>query len=424
MPPSRRVSCATRSVPDVRRRAGWLAALALAACGPPRAPEPEPLPALILISLDGFRADYLDRGVTPHLSALAARGVRARWLAPTFPAKTFPQHYTIVTGLYPGRHGIIANNFVDRSDGVWFRIGDTTAVRQPRWWGGEPIWVTAERQGGRAFSLMWPGSEAPIAGRRPSRVQRYDEDIRAAARVDSVLAWLALPASDRPRLITAYFEDLDWAGHEKGPDAPETDAALQRLDAELGRLFAGIERLGRRDVNIIVVSDHGMQATSLQQVVLVTDLVDTAQVRVIELGAYILLDVKGTGDPAAVLAALRRSPHLRVFRDSATPPGWRLPAGPRVPAIVGVPEDGWLLLANDSVRARRRSRPNGGEHGYAPESPAMRALFIAAGPAFRRGVVVEPFTNIHVYELLAAVLGVPAAPNDGSLDSVRALLRR
>lgn len=401
-----------------------LALGAVAGCAKPPAPAPAAAPMLVLVSLDGFRADFLDRGVTPHLSALAARGVRARWLTPTFPTKTFPQHYTIVTGMYPGRHGVVGNTFVDRTDRAPFRSSDSLIVRQPRWWGGEPIWVTAERQGARAFTLMWPGSEAAVGGVRPSRWIAYDGTLADSTRVDTVLGWLALPPAERPRFLTLYFEEPDWSGHEQGPDSPGMNQALRRVDAMIGRLAAGLERLDLAGVvNVVVVSDHGLAPTSADRVVLLEDLVDTTEVRLIESGPFITLDTRGGAHPDSVLARLRRSPHLRLYRDSLLPPEWRYPAGPRVPPIVGVAEDGWLLLANRAALARRRARVNGGDHGYDPASPAMRALFIAAGPAFRRGVVVEPFRNVHVYELLARVLQLRPAPNDGSLDSVRSVLQ-
>jgi predicted AlkP superfamily pyrophosphatase or phosphodiesterase len=406
-------------------RCGALALLlVLAGCAGPRV-APEPPQTVVLVSLDGFRADYLDRGHTPHLAALAARGVRARWLVPTFPTKTFPQHYTLVTGLYPGRHGIVANTFLDRTDGTVFRSSDSLSVRQSRWWGGEPIWVTAERQGARAFTLMWPGSEAAIGGVRPSRWKGYDGRLADSARVDTVLAWLALPPLERPRFVTLYFEEPDRSGHELGPDSPALAHALQGVDAMIGRLVAGLARLGlTAAVNIVVVSDHGLAPTSPDRVVLLEDQVDTAQVRLIESGAFITIDTRHGAHPDSVLARLRRSPHLRVYRDSLALAEWHLPAGPRVAPIVGVAEDGWLLLAGRAALARRRGRINGGDHGYDPASPSMRALFVAAGPAFQEGAVVEPFQNIHVYELLARVLGLRPAPNDGRLDSVRSLLRR
>lgn len=406
------------------RRSGALILLLLAAsCGRPAGTAPATVPALILISLDGFRPDYLDRGLTPNLAALAARGVQARWLAPTFPTKTFPQHYTIVTGLHPSHHGIVANSFVDRTDGARFRYTDTASALLPRWWGGEPVWVTAERQGVRAATMFWPGSDAVIAGVRPSRWKRYDGDVPDAARVDTALAWLTLPAADRPRFVTLYFSDIDHWGHETGPDSPQLNDALRDTDAVLGRLVRGLERFGLLDrVNLVVVSDHGMTPTSERRLVFLDDYVDTTAVRMVEGGPFILLQPARGSSPDSLLAQLAAAPHLRLYRSDRTPPQWRYGDGPRVPPVVGVAEDGWLLTTRSAL-ARRRNRYNGGDHGFDPASPTMRALFLAAGPSFRRGQVAEPFSNVHLYELLCAALGLVPAGNDGSLDSVRALLR-
>lgn len=405
-------------------RRPWLLALGvLAACGGTPRPAPEEAPALILISLDGFRPDYIERGRTPHLSAIAARGVRARWMTPTFPTKTFPQHYTIVTGMYPSRHGIVGNAFVDSTDGVRFRYTDTT-VFLSRWWGGEPIWLTAERQGVRAATLFWPGSDVAIDGRRPTRWKRYDGDLPDTARVDSVLNWLAEPGERRPRLVTLYFSGIDHWGHETGPDSPELNAELPRTDSVIGRLVHGLERLGlTARVNLVIVSDHGMTPTSERRLVFFEDYADSSLARVVEDGPFITIAPSRGVSADSALAALSRAPHVRLYRSDRTPLEWRYRAGsPRIPAIVGVAEDGWRLTSRGAL-ARRRNRFNGGDHGFDPASPTMRALFIAAGPSFAEGRVVGPFTNIHVYELMCAALGIRPGANDGSLDSVRAVLR-
>lgn len=401
----------------------WLPAAALlAACAGPPATTPHPAPALILVSIDGFRADYLDRGLAPNLAALAARGVGARWLTPTFPTKTFPQHYTIVTGLHPSRHGIVANAFVDETDGARFNAFDSAVAGQPRWWGGEPVWVTAERQGVRAGTVFWPGSDYAIQGVRPSRYRPYDGRLSDSARVDTVMAWLALAADRRPRFLTLYLSGVDDAGHDHGPDSPQAAAAVRAADAVIGWLVERLERRGMRDaVNIVVVSDHGMAATSERRLVFFEDFVDSSLVRAIESGALLTLQPVGVSADS-LLALLSRAPHMRVFRSDRAPAVWRYPDGPRVPPLVGVMEEGWVATTRDAL-ARRRNRYNGGDHGYDPAAPAMRALFVAAGPSFRQGLTAEPFGNVHVYELLCAVLGLDPAANDGSLDSTRALLR-
>jgi predicted AlkP superfamily pyrophosphatase or phosphodiesterase len=409
-----------------------LAALALIAAGcggrnaspaPERAavPAPQRPGAVLLISLDGFRPDYLERIPTPHLNALAALGVRARWMTPPFPAKTFPSHYTIATGLLPVNHGIVSNNFYDPLDGARFRYSDYRSAAQSRWWLGEPLWVTAERQGVRAFSYFWPGSDAEIAGVRPSRWKQFDGAVPDSVRVDSVLAWLALPAGEAPRFVTLYMSETDHWGHERGPDSPELRAAVIHTDAMIGRLVAGLRARGLDHVNLVVVSDHGMIATHEDRAVFIEEWIDTAQVTIVDLGPFISLRPRRGVDAAAIVTQLSRAPHIRVYRREQTPERWRYRGSERVSGIVGVPDDGWMLTTRRSWE-RRGVRRNGGEHGYDFESPGMRALFIASGPAFRSGALVEPFQALHVYELVCRVLGLRPAPNDGSLDSVRAVL--
>jgi len=385
-------------------------------------PAPTAEASVVLVSIDGFRSEYLDRYTAPHLRALATAGVRARWMEPGFPVLTFPNHYTIVTGLTPAHHGIVDNTFVDPENGTRFRYTDTAEVRRSVWWGGEPLWVTAESQGMRAASYFWPGSEATIHGHWPTFWRKYRDDVPLAERVDTVLAWLTRPDTLRPRFVTLYFSTVDHAGHNAGPASDEVRAAVLSVDSAIGRLVGGLKAFGLADrVNLVVVSDHGMAETSAQRLVYLDDYIDRNSVDATSLGAFIALTPR-TGDVAGLLRAIRSAPHIRVFPRDSTPAAWRYRDNPRIAAVVGVPDDGWLLTTH-AARAAERNQGTGGAHGFLPTDTSMHALFIASGPAFRRGATVAPFRNVHVYELLCAVLGLRPAPNDGSLDSVRTLLR-
>jgi predicted AlkP superfamily pyrophosphatase or phosphodiesterase len=397
--------------------------LALAGCAaPPQSQQPAPRApqVVVLVSFDGFHPDYLDRGLTPNLDSLVRAGVRARWMTPSFPTKTFPNHYTLVTGLLPDHHGIVANSMWDPELGR-FTMSIRTAVQDARWWGGEPIWVTAERAGLRTAAMFWPGSEAPIAGVRPSTWQEYDGRVPNRARVDSLLRWLDRPDSLRPRFLTLYANDVDHWGHERGPAAPEVDSALARVDSMIGWLGAGIAERGLSDVvNVIVVSDHGMSPTSPERLIALDDYIRLGDVTVVDwspVGAV----VPQPGRLEDVYRALRGAhPHLHVYRKGEVPARYRFGTHPRVTDLVLIADDGWTITTRDRFATFRA----GGTHGYDQTLPSMRALFLAAGPAFRQGVVVPSFSNIHVYELMADILGLRPAPNDGSLDSVRMMLRR
>ena len=373
---------------------------------------------VLLIGIDGFHPSYLERPASPHLRELARAGARARSLIPVFPTLTFPNFYTMATGLYPEHHGIVSNTMMDSSLGR-FTLRDRAAVRDPRWWGGEPIWVTAVRQGKRAATFFWPGSDVAIGGVLPTWYKIFDASVPNADRVTQVLDWLSLPADRSPSLITVYFGDVDDAGHEFGPDAPETDAAIARVDSGVGAIMNGLKQRGLEErVNLVVVSDHGMAKIEPGHLIYLDDVVDPAAVNIVDLGAVLSLSPR-RGAADTVYRALARVPHLRAYRkqDMAR---YHYGNHPRIPEIVAVADEGWLVTTHGL--AAIRSRLTRGAHGYPPETSSMQAIFLARGPAFKKGVMVPPFQNIHIYALLAHLLGLTPAPNDGSLDSVKSVL--
>jgi predicted AlkP superfamily pyrophosphatase or phosphodiesterase len=410
------------------RASGWsavqrcvLAALLTACAG--TAPEAPP-PAgglgrtVLLISIDGFRWDYLDRGLTPNLSRLAREGVRAEALVPVFPTKTFPNHYTIVTGQYPARHGIVSNVLTAPDIGRRLSLFDREAVRDASFYLAEPIWVTAERQGRRTAPLFWPGSEAPIGGVLPRYSLPFDGEMPDTARIGWMLDRLALPAQERPVFLTLYFSLVDNAGHEYGPDAPATDTAIVAADRLIGRVMAGLERIGRGDVNVLVVSDHGMASTGPERVIWLDEYLAEDAMEVDEMNT-LLTAWPAPGMEDSVHRALERAPHLTVYRRGELPKRYRL-EGPRIAPIVAVADEGWTI----SRRTTEDPSPTiiRGNHGYDDTLASMRAIFVARGPAFRRGLRVPAFRNVHLYPLMANVLGIQPGESDGSLDTLRAVL--
>jgi predicted AlkP superfamily pyrophosphatase or phosphodiesterase len=394
-------------------------ALLLAACSQ-TAPVPVRPRTVVLVSLDGFRPDYLERPAAARLRELAAYGVRARWLRPVAPTLTFPNHYTIVTGLYPAHHGIVGNGIRDTTIGYTFTIRDTAAVRDSRWWGGEPIWVTAQRQGRRTAAYFWPGSEAPIGGMHPTWYRRFDPKVPNRERVDQVLAWLRLPPDSAPALVLLYMGDVDEAGHAFGPDAPQEDSAIARVDSAIGRLQDGLSASGLTDlVDILVVSDHGMVATDSTRTIYVDDYLDPASVEIPELSPTLQIWPRQGSVDSVYRALAGRNPHLAVYRRADLPARFHFDSTPRIAPIVALAAEGWLVTTHERART---SKPPRGMHGYDPDLPSMQALFLARGPSFRRGAVVPGFENVHVYPLLAELLGVRPAPSDGRLDSLPRLL--
>jgi predicted AlkP superfamily pyrophosphatase or phosphodiesterase len=368
---------------------------------------------LILISFDGFRHDYLDRGITPNFDRLAAAGVRADALIPVFPTKTYTNHYSVATGMYAGRHGLVGNDFYDPEWDAYYRLRDRTAVEDGRWYGGEPIWVTAERQGMVSAAMFFIGTEAPIRGTRPTYWHRYDHDLPDSVRVERVLDWLAMPANRRPHMITLYFAVADDNGHWSGPDSPELDAAVRHADSMLGSLLDGIESLPYGDrVNVITMSDHGM--TPSVGTVVLDDYADLDGVIVVDAGPIASLHFSGdTLRRDRVVQGLAAAPHSQAYTRDRIPAEWGVRDNPRIGDVLVVADEGWLLS-----RAGRGPGRNVATHGWAP-TESMYGIFVAAGPGIRPAGRIAAFENIHIYPLMASLLGL--RPNPG-IDGRAAVL--
>ncbi|NKZ38869.1 alkaline phosphatase family protein [Oleiagrimonas citrea] len=401
--------------------------LVLAGCaGPsPRSaslqPQTRPAP-LLLISIDAFRADYLQRGITPNLQHLADTGVRAKAMEPSFPSLTFPNHYTLVTGLYPDHHGIVNNNMIDPKLGR-FSLGDRKAVADPRWWNeAEPIWVTADKHGLKTATMFWPGSATRIHGYRPDHWRPYNGKLTPTQRVDQVLEWLDLPAQKRPTFLTLYFDRVDHDGHEYGPDSKQVNAAMHRIDAAIGKLITGLKQRGLyRHMNIIVVSDHGMAPSPASHTILMDKLIDMHDVTVVSMGELASLIPKPGRTTAVEAALLKPHPHMQCWKKQNIPARFHYGSNPRVPPIVCSPQTGWTVSTSGWLATHT---PSMGSHGYDNANPLMRALFIAHGPSFRDdGRVVPEFPNVDVYPLMTHLLGLPAQPNDGDYDTMKVMLR-
>ncbi len=404
----------------------FAALLGLAAVSGPAFARPAPAP-LIVVSLDGFRAEYFDRGLTPTLAELARGGVRAKAMRPSFPSVTEPNHYTLMTGLYPDHHGIVDNTMVDLAiPGLTFGgPHGEGADNDPRWWNqATPLWVTAERRGLKTASSWWPGDGAVIHGVAPSYLQPRPKTRELfpamEPQIDTVLGWLDLPAAQRPALIRLHLDLVDLMGHISGPDGRNIDSALGKTDAALARLVAGLKSRGLLDkTNLVIVSDHGMTRVSVKTTLFLDDMIDLKQAVVTTVGAT------GGVNPApgheAEIAAVLLAPHdhLRCWRRADIPPALHYGHNPRVPAILCLADLGWMITTRADYG---RYPPLGGDHGYDPAVPDMAALFIAHGPAFKTGVVLPAFDNVNVYALLTRVLRVPAEPNDGSLAPLRPAL--
>jgi predicted AlkP superfamily pyrophosphatase or phosphodiesterase len=379
-------------------------------------------PVTILISIDGFRPDYLDRGITPNLSALAKAGVRAR-MQPSFPTKTFPNHLTLVTGLRPDHHGISGNSMIDpRRPGQMFSLGDSRQALDPFWWSAsEPIWITAEKAGIRTATMFWPGSELPFGSDpakqlRPQDWVRFDQNVSGEQRTNAVLDWLRRPAPIRPHFVTLYYDTVDTAGHKFGPDSKEVNAEVKAVDANIGLLVSGLQAMGRA-ANLVIVADHGMAAISEDRVIQLDTLIDKPSYIAVETGPYAAIEpVTGTDNRVAD-ALIKPHDHMQCMRKEDLPPRLHYGTNPRVAAIICLAEPGWTILSGTP-----QYPTTGGNHGWDNAFAEMDALFLASGPAFRKGAVLDRFDNVDVYPLLAKLIGVSPNANDGSDGTAKAAL--
>ena len=382
----------------------------------------EPENYLILISFDGFRWDYMEKTDTPNLDRLVASGVKADALIPAFPSKTFPNHYTIVTGLYPGNHGIVFNTIYDPIFDATFSLGNREEVKNGRWWGGKPIWVTAENQGLKTLCNFWPGSEAEINGVRPTYWVTYDGNIPNEARVQNVLDYLDKPVKDRPSFYTIYFSDPDDYGHMVGPDSSSINIAIQECDDRIGQLIAGLEQRNLFDkVNIMVVSDHGMAQLSQERLIFLDDYMDPTDLRIPNFSPVMDIWCDESEVDSIFNLINGKHPHLSVYKKQDIPERLHFSNNRRIAPIIGIMDNGWSLTSHDYY-ADHQSYYSGGTHGFDPAHSDMHAFFLAHGPAFKSGTTVPAFENIQLYNLMAKILDIEPALNDGNIEIVKNIL--
>lgn len=386
-------------------------------------------PTVILISLDGFRYDYLEKYKPKNLNYLARNGVRARWMIPSFPSKTFPNHYTVATGLYPENHGIIENNIYDKEFDAVFGLSKREEVQNGRWWLGEPIWVTAEKQGQKAGAFFFPGTEAKIKGVRPTFWKEYDGKIPNEERVDTILSWLDLPIAERPTICTLYFSDVDDAGHGFSPDSIETKNAVQTVDAMIGRLMDGLKaRKVFGQVNLIIVSDHGMATVNQNNAIILDELFDVSLAeRILWTGEIVQIFPKDGKEDEIYKTLKSKLRHAKIYRKSEIPKRFHYSDSPRIAPLIISSHEGWMLISDrkrfETMKARDDFNRLRGAHGYDNELKSMRATFIAYGNAFRKRTVIAPFQNIHIYNVMTKILGLTPAKNDGNFSVAKQVLR-
>ncbi|TNN44151.1 Ectonucleotide pyrophosphatase/phosphodiesterase family member 5 [Liparis tanakae] len=374
-------------------------------------------PKLLLLSFDGFRWDYIDRVPTPHFHDLIEDGVTASRVENVYVTKTFPNHYSLVTGLYAESHGIVANEMYDPATGRSFSM-ETDSIYEPAWWEqAEPLWVTLQNAGGRSAAAMWPGSDVKIHGLYPSRYLPYNASVTFEDRVARIVRWFSGPEGEAVDFGVLYWEEPDESGHALGPQSPLMDPVIADIDEKLGFLVAALKEAGLyEEVNLVVTSDHGMAQLSPD--------------KIIELDQYLSRDLYTWVDRSPVVALLPKegkldevlgkladaNPNMVVYKKEDVPERFHYRHNGRIMPVLIEAKEGWTVMQN-------RTGPFMlGNHGYDNSLRSMQPVFVARGPAFRHNYVQDSMRSVDLYPLMCHILSVDPLPNNGSLAAVRDML--
>ena len=378
-------------------------------------------PYVILISADGFRADFNELYDAKNLNALAKTGVHAKFMTPSYPSVTFPNHYSIVTGLYPAHHGLVDNSYIDVPTGAMYSMGNKKMVAEGKWYGGTPIWVLAEQQKMISASFYWVASEADIQGIKPTYHYVYNEKIDIATRIKAIKNWLSLPEAQRPHLITFYFPQVDHDAHEYGPNDPHVGNAVQFVDSSINALQASLASL-HLPINYIFVSDHGMAKVDNVKTLPLPKAIDTAYFTVPWGDTQLHLYSKDKSKIETTYQALKLDTSVTVYKLDETPAYWHYTSKDdrynRLGDLIVIPH--FPKVFNLSKR-----KTTLGKHGFDNHLVEMRASFTAWGPAFKNGMTIDGFENVNVFPLVAHILGLQYDEKsiDGKFEVLRPILK-
>ncbi len=371
---------------------------------------------LILLSWDGCRWDYLNRGVTPNVQKLIDEGVRAESMQPSYPSKTFPNHYTLVTGLYPQNHGIVFNRLNNVENGESYRIKKDSSIHEDKWYKGESLWMTAKKHGIKSGAVFWPGSETYI--KHPNYFRAYDHHLTHEKRIKQLMDWINLPEEERPHLMMLYFPDTDDAGHKYGPDSDEVNSTLNKLDSTLGNLVNELKEAGiYNKTNIVLVSDHGMTNVDERKGIDLQKMLSEYKF-IINGNDPNLTFFADDSQINEMYAILKKNENgYNVYRKEEIPENLHVKNSPFVGQIIVMAKPGYYF--------KSKWKPSKGAHGFDNKIKDMHAVFVAHGPAFKKGYQTNTIKNIDIYPLLCKALGINQNSDiDGSLLRVENLLKQ
>ncbi len=370
---------------------------------------------VIMVSMDGFRNDYTTWYETPTLDEMAKTGCSAV-MRPSYPASTFPNHYALATGLVPDHSGIVNNSFWDAEIGKRYSMGGDAKYDQ-RFYGGEPLWNTAGRQGVKCGVVYWVGSDLHVNGKDPDYWFPYNNELLSyQKRVDTLMHFLSLPEPERPHLLMIYFDEPDHTGHGFGPEAPEVGYAARSVDRMISKIREGLRNLGIEDrTDLIVLSDHGMAEVNDERVVSPSKYLKREWFSRIITGTPTFIYSRDEACRDSIVTALGGVEHISVWKAGEVPAELMYGTNPREGDVIVAPDLGWQFTD--------KPRQHGGSHGYSPFEKEMQVVFRAEGPDFKKGYKAESFQNVDIYPLVCHLLGIDPSPNDGSLKNVKKMLR-
>ena len=393
--------------------------------------------SVVVLSMDGFRWDYPNIYNTPNLNRLAKAGCKAESLKPSYPSKTFPNHYAIATGLYPDHNGIVQNSFYDPKLDRVFRMGDRQAVEDSTFWEGEAIWETAEQQGVKTAAYFWVGTESNEYY-QPEIAKKYESGLPYEQQIDTVFKWLSMPSDLRPELVMFYFDEPDKTSHTYGPVCPETQNVVENLDKLVGTLMDGLKSIEKKyslAIDLIILSDHGMGKIPAGQQVFLEDIVDLKKIKRINGGSPVLTLEPEPGASEELFNKLKSTPHIKVWKRTELPASYHYGTHIRIPELIVEADSAWGLeirhkAQGSGLKAGEKAQGSGlkaqyslGMHGYDPDNRDMHGIFYASGPSFKKGFVQPTFENVNIYALLARLLKLQPAKTDGDLNLVKEMLR-
>jgi len=381
-------------------------------------------PYVILISFDGFRWDYANRGISPNIDRVKKEGVSALSLRPSFPSKTFPNHYAIVTGMYPENNGLIANSMHDPFTNERYKLSDSNQVRNGKWYLGEAFWETAQRNGIISASYFWPGSEMTPEYRRPKYFQRYVHTRNYKERVNGIINWLKLPYAERPHFLTLYFSATDDKGHKFGPNSKEVNGAIIKEDNMLGLLFNKLKDIKLYDsTNVILVSDHGMTEISKDRTVNIQNILRGYNVEYQQGGPFMLIQPKPGEVENVYKHLLKNRKHFNVYTKENIPARFHYSKNPFITDIIISADLGWSLTTDRSEKYMSKIKI-GGNHGWDNYTLDMNGIFFAMGPSFKKGYKFGTINNIDIYPLLCEIFNISPRSNvDGKLENIEFVLK-